>query len=283
LVAFGVTLTQASGQTDRGLRTPAYANLAEPSEYGLGFLSDGKSLYAGGCRVFDLMSQTFGDKCRFPRNTRWGHVSPDGSMMLATTVDPHTKIARSLQINTADGRVLTSRPGIHFATPVAIHPNNKFWAVARAGSGAQGPETVDVIRHTWVPKIKGVYADTDRIFDLSFSAAGDVLSVNGGGSLDGGLISTTTWKLLPRQKHSGLVALRANSDGTFEARIDGQRVVVVEITTQREIVSLALDVSNEEPQVAFSSDGKWFAAKGYRQAGGERTYAVGVVNLPERK
>lgn len=259
-----------------------YVQLKDPSEFGLGFLANGRGLYAGGCKIYDLSTRSFGNTCLYPANTRWGHVSPDGRLLLATAIDPTSNGAVSYQIDAVDGRVKDSKRGLHFAPPVAIHPDNKTWAVVRAGLHRQASETIEVVGTDWRTLQRSIYGHASRIFDLKFSSDGATLLVNGGNLDDGALLSTTDWKPARVVTQPGAAALSLSQDGRFAARLQGRTVVVVEVATTETVASLDIDMSRDEPQSAFSPDGQWFAAKGFVAQGANQAYAVGIVKLNAR-
>ena len=253
-----------------------YFDAGDPSYAGIGFLSDNKSLFIGECRTFDLNEKRPSADCRFPANTRWGTVSPDGSLVLVTTVEPKSNKVMSFQVDGATGRVLSSKKGIHFAPPVAIHPSNGYWAVARAGKNVNASETIAIVDSKWRVRKAGIYADTQRIFALSFSFDGSELLVNGGGPLDGATLQTSTWE--PKNVATAPYLLR-NTAGTVAITTKDKALMLVDPSTGAELQTLEIDVSNEDPQAAVSPDGQWFAAKGYRQDGPQRRYALALVRL----
>lgn len=253
-----------------------YFDAGDPSYTGIGFISDKKSLFFGGCRTFDLEFKRPSQKCRFPADTRWGTVSPDGSLVLATTVEPRSNKAMSFQLDAVTGRVLSSRQGIQFAPPVAIHPSNSYWAVAHAGRDANASETLTIVDRQWKVRKSGIYAQTQRIFALSFSFDGSELLVNGGGPVDGATLQTSTWQ--PNNVAAARYLLK-NPEETIAVVAKGKTLALVDPSTGAELQTLDLDVSGEELQMAISPDGQWFAAKGYRQDGERRRYSLALVKL----
>jgi hypothetical protein len=253
-----------------------YFDAGDPSYTGIGFIADKKSLFVGGCRTFDLESKRLSKDCRFPADTRWGNVSPDGSLVLITTVEPRGSKATSLQLDAVTGRVLSTRKGIQFAPPVAIHPSNNYWAVARAGKDASASETVTIVDRQWKVRKSGIYAETQRIFALSFSVDGSELLVNGGGPLDGATLETSTWRAKGVTSSSYLMR---NAEGTVAVIARQKALVLIDPSTGADIQALDLDVSGEELQAALSPDGQWFAAKGYRQEVERRRYVFALVRL----
>jgi WD40 repeat protein len=274
-----VYAVQASAQTAAKPADVYYAPLKSPSEFGLGFVAGGRTLYAGGCRTFDLATRSFEPDCRYPANTRWGHVSIDGQLLLATTIDPKTQAAVSYQIDAGNGHVRASKKGLHFAPPVAIHPGNKLWAAVRAGRNAQASETIEIVGMNWQTLKRGVYGNTRRVFDLKFSEDGNSLLVNGGDLDDGALLSTKDWKPIKDAPAQDASVLRSSRDGKFAAKIKDSTIVVLNTATQATVAVLEIDASPDEPQCAFSPDGRWFAAKGFRGRGADRTYSMGLVQL----
>ncbi|TXI84747.1 MAG: hypothetical protein E6Q40_08900 [Cupriavidus sp.] len=260
-----------------------YVAVDDPHEYGLGFLSDNKTLYIGGCRTLDVERAALEGRCRYPENIKWGHVSPDGSLLLATTISPGTSKSISYQIDALTGHVQSSHPGMFFSPPVAVHPSNQFWAVPRAGKTAAASETISIVNRNWRTLKSGIYAGSQRLFSLQFSPDGTRLIANGGDSDDGAVISTATWEqdasTDARPKLNGLVAW--SPDHRFGFRLSGKVGVVVDLTSQDIVAQLEIDMTDEEPQAAFSGDNHWIAAKGYRLVNGERRYTVGLLEIPQ--
>lgn len=263
-----------------------YFDGGDPSYSGIGFISDGKTLYVGGCQVFDLVSRTKLNGCRYPTNTRWATVSPDGTLILATSINSKTKSNRStsFQIDALTGRILSSKPGLHFVPPVAIHPSNRYWAAVRAGKATSASETVVAIDRNWIILKDHVYGETQRIFALEFTGDGSKLLVNGGGPIDGATLQTATWKMAKQASDVTLEQgiLQRSPNGRLVAKMEGTKLVLMDITTSATITTIDLDVSDGEPQVAFSWDGRWFAAKGHRMFGNQRHYVFALAALTEQ-
>lgn len=271
--------SQAATQVALSAERPFYVQLKEAGEFGLGFAADGRTVFVGGCAALELSSRSLEPRCKFSSYTRWGHVSADGRLLLATTIHPKTKLAMSYQIDMTSGRVLASKSGLHFAPPIAIDPNGERWAAVRAGREPQASETIEIVGRNWNTIRRGIYGNTRRIFDLKFSVDGNVLLVNGGGREDGAQLSTTDWAPISSPMSTDTLPLRASRDGKTAARLDGRKVVVFDIASRATLASLDIDVSAEEPQLEFSPDGQWFAAKGYRAEASGRTYAIGIARL----
>lgn len=258
-----------------------YFVLEGTHDFGLGFLSDKTTIYVGGCRTLNVERGVLEERCRYPENIKWGHVSPDGSLLLATAVEPGTSNAISYQIEAQTGRVLASHPGIFFAPPIAIHASNQFWAAPRGGKTTAASETVSIFNRSWRTLNSGIYAGSQRLFSLQFSPDGTLLIANGGDPDDGAVISTATWEqdasTDSHPKLNGLVAW--SPDHRFGFRLSGKVGVVIDLKSQDIVAQLEIDMTDEEPQAAFSRDSHWIAAKGYRLANGERRYTVGLLEL----
>lgn len=262
---------------------PLYFVLEGTHDFGIGFLPGNTTIYVGGCRTLDVERGVLEERYRHPENIKWGHVSPDGSLLLATAVAPGTSNAISYQINAQTGRVLASHPGTFFAPPIAIHPSNQFWAVPRAGKTAAASETISIVNRNWRTLKTGIYAGSQRLYSLQFTPDGTQLIANGGDPDDGAVISTATWEQDPstdaRPKLNGLVAW--SPDHRFGFRLFGKVGVVVDLKSQDIVAQLDIDMTDEEPQAAFSGDSHWIAAKGYRLVNGERRYTVGLLEIPQ--
>jgi hypothetical protein len=263
----------------------SYYELNEPSLTGLGFLADGKSLYVGGCSVFDLESRRQLAGCRYPANVRWGNVSPDGTLLLATAVDANGGHAKSFQLNSQTGTVHSVRQGIHFSPPIAIHPNNRLWAAAEGGKSESAAETVSITGRNWKIIRNRIYADTQRIFALEFVNAGTLLLVNGGGPMGGATLNTSTWSARTDDKTMSAVVpvLQRSSDGRFAIQTSQTAVEIVSLTDQLAIARLDFEPNAEEIQAAFSQDGRWLAMKGYRLFNGSRKYGFALLSLISSK
>lgn len=261
-----------------------YVAVDNPHEFGLGFLSDNKTLYIGGCRTLDVERAALEERCRYPENIKWGHVSPDGSLLLATTISPGTSKSISYQIDAQTGHVQSLHLGIFFAPPVAVHPSNQFWAVPRAGKTAAASETISIVNRNWRTLKRGIYAGSQRLFSLQFSPDGKRLLANGGDPDDGAVISTATWEqdgsTDSRPKLNGLVAW--SPDHRFGFRLSGKVGVVIDLKSQDIVAQFEINMTDEEPQAAFSCDSHWIAAKGYSLINGERRYTVGLLELAQR-
>jgi hypothetical protein len=258
-----------------------YHDAGDPSYHGLGFLEGGRELYVGGCQVFSIDARTRPAGCRYPMHTRWASVSPDGSMVLATAVNPHTQRAKSYILDAQSGKVLSAKPGIRFAPPVAVHPKNQYWAVVRGPGKGDASETVEIVNRDWSVRQRGLYAETHRIFSLEFSPSGHELYVNGGGPTDGATLDTDSWRVMAApqvQPSAGLLLRSAN--GRFLLRQQDAQVVVVDVSMGRNVAAIDLDLSREEPQAAFSQDGRWLAVKGYTRDVGNQRYVFALVPLP---
>jgi len=259
-----------------------YIALDSSYEFGLGFLSDKRTLYVGGCRTLHIEHGDFDSRCRYPENMKWGHISPDGTLLLATTVAPGKSTAVSYQIDTLTGRIQSSHPGIFFSPPIAIHTSNQFWAATKAGRTAAASETVSIIGTDWRPIKSGIYAGSQRLFSLQFSSDGKQLVANGGDPSDGAVLSAATWKPTTTTEDmtelGGLLAW--SPDHRLGFKISGKSGIVVNLKSHETVAQLDIDMTDEEPQAAFSNDGHWLAAKGYRLSNGERSYAVAIIELP---
>ncbi|MCX9154797.1 WD40 repeat domain-containing protein [Niveibacterium sp. 24ML] len=262
-----------------------YVILDNPNELGLGFLWDNKTLYVGGCRTLDVERGVLEQRCRYPENIKWGHISPDGSLLLATTIASGTSKAISYQIDAQTGRIQSSHPGMFFSPPVAVHPSNQYWAVPRAGKTSAASETVSIVNRSWRTLKSGIYAGSQRLFSLQFSPDGSRLIANGGDPDDGAVISTATWQqdasADAHPKLNGLVAW--SPDHRFGFRVAGKVGVVIDLKSQDIVAQLEIDMTDEEPQAAFSSDSRRVAVKGYRLMDGVRRYSVGWLDLQQHE
>jgi hypothetical protein len=264
--------------------TVSYYALPDPGLTGLGFLADGKSLYVGGCSVFDLAARRQLTGCRYPLRVRWGTVSPDGTLLLATSFDGDGSRAKSFQLNAQTGAILSTRPGIHFAPPIAVHSSNTYWAASKGSKSSSAAETVSIIDKNWKVVKSGIYANTQRIFTLEFSG-NEKLLINGGGPVDGATLETFTWSI-GKSDHSADAssAIRQRSnDGRFGFRLTQRAVEVVSLPELALLAQIDFDPNLEEPQVAFSPDGQWFAAKGYRTTNANRQYEFALLRLVSPK
>lgn len=258
-----------------------FHSLDKSSGLGIGFLGDGKSAYLGGCRVFLLEQQRFEESCRFPMNLRWAHVSPDGTLLLGTAVESGGKRSISFQIDALTGVVVSRKPGAYFLPPIAIHPSNKYWVAVGAGKDLSASETLTIFNRNWIKEKKGVYAGAQRVFDLTFSVDGRQLSANGGDPSDGAVLDTTTWRPVVGQE--GLISsgglVRWGGDKRLGAKLDGGRILLIKLDSKKIVQAIDIDASRGEPEIAFSSDGRWFAVKGYYVFDGEEKYGFALVDL----
>lgn len=285
-LAVALTLLVLAGSTapellaSQQISTVEYIEAGEVDRTGIGFLADGKSLFIGGCQPFDLTSRIIPAGCRYPIDTRWATVSPDGSLLLVTTWDAKTYRSRSMQIKAASGEVLSTRKGAHFAPPISIHPSNTYWASVAAGKVASASETVTLVDRSWKIKRDQIYAETQRIFSMEFDTSGKILYVNGGGPIDGASLDTDTWKPVKPAFESTITRLlQVSPDGRFGVRREGQRLVVIKISSPHQFTELDLDTTHGEPEIAFASTGTLFAAKGYFSKDGRRKFGIALVTL----
>lgn len=279
LIAFPCNLTFAATSVTK----VEYFDGGDPSNSGLGFIADGKTLYVGGCQVFDLASRTKPSGCRYPAHTRWANVSPDGTLILSTSIIPNGNKSMSFQIDAVTGKIFSSKPGLHFVPPIAIHPNNRFWAASRAGKTASASETIVVIDRRWKILKDNLYGETQRIFALEFNNEGSRLLVNGGGPVDGTTLQTATWKTEKGKLSTAIVPgiLQLSPDNRLGVKVEGIKLAIVDISTGATITTVDLDVTDGEPQIAFSPDGRWFSAKGYRVIEDQRQYVFALLPLTE--
>ena len=257
----------------------SYHALPDPGRSGIGFLADGRSLFLGGCQPFDVQLRSQPTGCRYPQHIRWGTLSPDGRLLLATTIDARGRNARSHQLDAITGKVLSSRPGLHFVPPVSIHPSNKFWVAVQAGKAPNASETISIMDRSWRVVRRGIYADSSRIYALEFSADGAALFVNGGGN-DGQVLDTTTWRShTPPHQESTPSALVRSADKRWSVQVEGTRLRLIDTFTRKPPTELHLDITDGEPEVAFSPDDRWFAAKGFFTEEGQRKFGFALVEL----
>lgn len=260
-----------------------YIRATNPGVNGIGYVADGKSLYLGGCQVFDLESKSTRSGCRYPLNTRWGSVSPDGTLVLATTIDPKTKESTSFQLDAVSGKVHSSKRGIHFAPPIAIHPSNRFWVGAQAGRTSSTSETLVVIDRGWHTSKDKIYVNTQRIFSIAFTADGSELIVNSGNSIDGAKVWTATWQVSSQPigtenaEVSGI--LIKSADNRVGVRLESGALALIDLHDGNVVALLDLDMTEGEPELAFSPDGRKFAAKGYRLVDGRRQFGAVLVQF----
>lgn len=260
--------------------TVQYFATNDPSQTGIGFLADGRSLFVGGCQPFDLVSLVIPKGCRYPPSIRWATVSPDGSLLFATALNAKTGQTRSMQINAVSGQVISARKGIYFAPPIAVHPSNAYWAAVVAGKVASASETVSLVDRSWKVRKSQIYAETRRIFSLNFDAAGRTLLVNGGGPIDGVSLDTEAWKpVSPTTEDSSTEVLLVSSNGMFGVSQNGERLVVFEVSSKRVIAELGLDTTRSEPEMAFAADSTMFAAKGLFIRDGQCTFGFALLTL----
>lgn len=260
-----------------------YFDVSNRTEVGIGFPGGGKSLYVGGCGVFNLQERRFENECIYPDSIRWAAMSPDGSRLLATVTDKHGKRAKSLQIDATTGRILTTHPGIYFAPPVAIDPSNGFWIAPQAGAHDQGGELLKVTAiGQWEPTVSAIFADVPRIFSLMFAQKGRRLIVNGGPPA-GSILDATDWSMVNINLQLPDLGAMQSHDGRFRVNILPNGMQLVKNETKETLVEVELDMSREDPQLAFSWDGKWFAAKGYRPplSNNESIYSFVLIRLPD--
>lgn len=256
---------------------------ADESSLGIGFLSGENRLYLGGCNVVDFSVSTPQARCLYPKNIRWGTVSPDGRLLLATAVDPGTHAATSFQIDTTTGRTVSKRNGSYFNFPVAIHPSGRYWISVEAARSPSASETLAAFDRHWARTRTRIYSNTKRVFNLHFDASGSQLKVNAGGAVDGATLSTRTWQAMAQPTTPGAdpgFAARSE-DGRYGARIERSGWTLIDSQTGQVVKTIALDSTSTEPQAAFSQDGLWFAAKGYRTVGGTKVWGVLLTQLQQ--
>lgn len=274
LVCGSIFATSAVAQTP----VIEYFEVHNDTEVGIGFVSDDKNLYVGGCGVFLIAERRPSDRCIFPQGIRWATVTADGTRLFATTFDPSTSKSTSFQLDAATGAVLGSKKGIHFAPPIAIHPTNQFWVGVRAAGNYQGPETIDVVSsETWKSVRRGVPSHVRRIFKLEFSEGGRFLLINGGPPL-GAVLDAKTWQTA-RSSNTQLSSSLGNN-GRFSVGREGGGLKIVDMTNGQTVGYIAMETSPDAPQLAFSQNGQWGAVKGYIERNGVKIYAFALIKFP---
>lgn len=132
----------------------------------------------------------------------------------------------------------------------------------------------------WKSFADGIDAQVRRIYSLAFIDDGKMLVVNGGPPV-GTTLHTSDWTPTASMSTSTKFSSVQSRDGRYQAKLGREGLQIVDAETQAPLADVELDMSREEPQMAFSWDGRWFAAKGYRATPkGNSVYSFALIELP---
>lgn len=132
----------------------------------------------------------------------------------------------------------------------------------------------------WKSFADGIDAQVRRIYSLAFIDDGKMLVVNGGPPV-GTTLHTSDWTPTASMSTSTKFSSVQSRDGRYQAKLRREGLQIVDAETQAPLADVELDMSREEPQMAFSWDGRWFAAKGYRATPkGNSVYSFALIELP---